>query len=134
MQHARLVIHRLHIDGVEMPVRLATLVAVRRHDDTVAADGPVSTVDDGGDDRAEAEGARDDGIDWEVVADGVHDMAHELGRRHVEMLCITGADAEGHLILGELSGDAIMVRFVDRTVVLRGDGPLAGLTPDMFQA
>ena len=112
MQHARLVVHRLHFDGQELPVRLATLVAVRR-DESAAGDGG--------------------GVDWEVVADGVEPYGGELGRYHVEMLCIVGADPEGHLILGELEGDAVVVRFVERTVVLRGDGPLTGLTPDMFE-
>ena len=111
MQHARLVIHRLHLDGAEVPVRFGTLVAVSRVDE----DGPATDL-----------------IDWEVVADGVEEYAGELQRHHVELLCITGADADGHLILGEFEGDAVVVRFVERTVVLRGDGPLLGLTPEMF--
>ncbi|UDY36907.1 hypothetical protein [Dermatobacter hominis] len=113
MQHARLVIHRLHLDGVELPLRFGTLVAVARTDD----DGPAT-----------------DRIDWEIVADGVEQYRGELQRHHVELLCITGADDEGHLVLGELEGDAIVVRFVERTVVLRGDGPLTGLTPEVFEA
>jgi hypothetical protein len=43
------------------------------------------------------------------------------------MLCITGANDRGQLVLGEFAGEAVVVRVVDRTVVLRGDGPLAGL-------
>ncbi len=105
--HARLVIHRLDVDGVDLPVRFGTVVAVA---------------------RAEA-----GGIDWEVVADCVHPIERGLGRCRVEMLCITGADDEGHLVLGELSGDAVVVRYVDRTLVLRGDGPLEGLTIDQMQ-
>lgn len=93
-------------------MRLATLVAVRR-DELAASDA--------------------DGVDWEVVADGIEPYGGELGRCHVEMLCITGADPEGHLILGELDGDAVVVRFVERTVVLRGDGPLTGLTAEMLE-
>ena len=113
MQHARLVIHRLELDGIEVPLRFGTLVAVARTD----ADGPAT-----------------DRIDWEVVADGLDEYGGQLQRHHVELLCITGVDADGHLVLGELEGDAIVVRFVERTVVLRGDGPLTGLTPEMFGA
>ena len=105
--HARLVVHRLEVDGVDVPVRFATVVAVAR--------------------------AETEQVDWEVVADCVAPVGNDLGRCRVEMLCITGADPEGHLVLGELSGDAIVVRFVDRTLVLRGDGPLAGLTIDQLQ-
>jgi hypothetical protein len=105
--HARLVVHRLGVDGVDLALRSRTLVAVVR-------DGSEQ-------------------LDWEVVADCVQPVERGLGRCEVEMLCITGADAEGHLILGELSGPAVVVRFVDRTLVLRGDGPLAGLDPGLLQ-
>jgi hypothetical protein len=105
--HARLVIHRLEVDGVDLPVRFATLVAVAR--------------------------AESSQVDWEVVADCVTPVTRELGRCSVEMLCITGADEQGHLVLGELSGEAVVVRFMDRTLVLRGDGPLAGLGIDQLQ-
>ncbi len=104
MLHARLNVHRLHLDGAELPLRHATLVAVARAE------------------------SRD--VDWEVVADRVHDGSIEMGRHHLDMLCITGADPEGHLVLGEFDGHAVVVRVVDRTVVFRGDGPLAGLTAD----
>jgi hypothetical protein len=99
--HTRLVIHRLEVDDVELPVRFATLVAVAR--------------------------AESGQIDWEVVADCVQPVARGLGRCRLEMLCITGATDSGDLNLGEFSGDAVVVRFMDRTLVLRGDGPLAGL-------
>jgi hypothetical protein len=112
VQHVRLVIHRLFLDGTELPLRFGTPVAVVRAD----ADGPAT-----------------DRIDWEIVADGVEQYAGDLQRHHVELLCITGADDEGRLLLGELEGDAIVVRYVERTVVLRGDGPLTGLTPEMLQ-
>ena len=105
--HARLVIHRFEVDGVDIPVRFATLVAVAR--------------------------AETEQIDWEVVADCVQPVTRELGRCSVEMLCITGATEAGHLTLGELSGEAVVVRFMDRTLVLRGDGPLAGLSLDLLQ-
>jgi hypothetical protein len=112
VRHARLVIHRLHLDGVEVPLRFGTLVAVDRSDDGT--------------------GIGSDDLDWEVVAEAVDEYSGELRRHHVELLCITGANAEGHLVLGEFVGDAFVVRFVDRAVVLRGDGPLTGLTPAMF--
>lgn len=122
VRHARLVIHRMHLDGVEVPIRFATLVAVARNGLGDGADGPTETAD-----FASAE------IDWEVVADGVDEYAGELHRHHVELLCITRVDEDGHLVLGELSGDAVVVRFVERTVVLRGDGPLSGLTTGLFE-
>ncbi|HMV73097.1 MAG TPA: hypothetical protein PKB00_00860 [Microthrixaceae bacterium] len=99
-------IHRLHLDDVEMPVRLATLVVVDRGAATV---------------------------DWEVVAEGLADFTGELGRIRVEMLCITGANESGQLLLGELCGEAIVVRFVGATVVLRGDGPLHGLSDAVLE-
>ena len=104
--HTRLVIHRLDLDGADVAVRFATLVAVAR--------------------------AETDQIDWEVVADCVRPVEQELGRCAVEMLCITGATQDGDLTLGEFSGDAVVVRFMDRTLVLRGDGPLAGLSLDQM--
>ncbi|MFZ4516846.1 MAG: hypothetical protein ACOYOP_00535 [Microthrixaceae bacterium] len=104
MLHARLNVHRLHLDGAEVPLRHATLVAVARAE------------------------SRD--LDWEVVADRVHDEPIEMGRRLLDMLCITGADTEGHLVLGEFVGEAVVVRVVDRTAVFRGDGPLSGLDAD----
>jgi hypothetical protein len=90
--HTRLVIHRLELDGVELEVRFATLVAVAR--------------------------AETEQVDWEVVADCLRPVEQELGRCAVEMLCITG--------------DAVIVRFMDRTLVLRGDGPLVGLSLDQL--
>ena len=105
--HTRLVIHRLDVDGVDLPLRFATVVAVAR--------------------------AETEQVDWEVVAECIDPVGTELGRCHVEMLCITGADDEGHLILGEFSGDAVVVRFMERTLVLRGDGPLSGLSIDLMQ-
>lgn len=109
--HARLVIHRLEVDGVDLPVRFATVVAVA---------------------RAEA-GAENGSVDWEVVAECAQPVESELDRCRVEMLCITGADDDGHLVLGELSGDAVVVRFMERTLVLRGDGPLTGLSTEQMQ-
>ncbi|MBS1839018.1 MAG: hypothetical protein JST64_15090 [Actinobacteria bacterium] len=105
MRHLRLVIHRLWVDELELPVRFATLVAVERD--------PNPGTDP----------------DWEVVADLLDGFGGELGHVDVELLCIVGADGEGHLVLGELAGRAVVVRFDERTLVLRGDGPLNGLDP-----
>lgn len=99
--HTRLVVHRLVVDGDELPLRFATVVAVAR-----------------------AESAQ---LDWEVVAEGSTDASVEHGRHRLGMTCITGAEADGRLTFGELSGDAVVVRVVGRTVVLRGDGRLEGL-------
>ena len=115
MRHARLVIHRLHLDGTELPIRFGTVVAVARDD----AHPPTTA---------------NAGVYWEVVADGMDDYEGAMQRHHVEALCIIGANDDGHLVLGELSGDAVVVRYVERTVVLRGDGPLLGLSQDMFQS
>jgi len=112
-----------------MPIRFGTVVAVERDH----AQGSIAPDSDGTD----WDGSDDidwDGVDWEVVADGVADYEGGMQRHRVEALCITGADADGHLVLGELSGDAVVVRYVERTVVLRGDGPLIGLTREMLQA
>ncbi len=106
MRHTKLPVHRLHIDGVELGLRLGTLVAIERE--------------------------VTDQIEWEIVAEGMEEYAGELTRCHVEVLCITGTDPAGHLVLSELAGDAIVVRFTRRTVVLRGDGPLSGLSQHMF--
>ena len=54
-------------------------------------------------------------VDWEVVAEGL--AANQLGQ----------------LLLGELCGEAIVVRFVGATVVLRGDGPLRGLSDAVLE-
>jgi hypothetical protein len=105
--HTRLVVHRLELDGAEVALRHGTLVAVAR-----------------------AETHR---TDWEVVADCVQESTLGLGRVAVEMLCITGARDDGDLLLGVFTGEAVVVRVVDRTIVLRGDGPLEGLGIDQLQ-
>lgn len=102
MLHTRLVVHRLDIDGVELRLRFATIVAVAR-----------------------AESAQ---IDWEVVADGVEVPEVSHGRHRLDMVCISGASEDGTLEMSDISGEAVLVRIVDRTVVLRGDGPLSGLS------
>lgn len=105
----------MHLDGTEVPLRFGTLVVVSR---------------DGIEPDSSGEAAA---VDWEVVADGLDDYAGELKRHRVELLCITHANEDGQLVLGELSGDAVVVRFVERTVVLRGDGPLSGFSPALFE-
>lgn len=100
VRHARLLIHRCVIDGDELTVRLATLMVVRR------------------------EGS--DALDWEVVAEATAEVATELGRNRLGLLVISGADEHGTVDLSEVCGDAVVVRFVDRSVVWRGDGPLEG--------
>ncbi len=130
MRHARLVIHRLHLDGTELPIRFGTVVAVARDDAPQSTAPNVGTDNDSGD----TDGHGSNGVDWEVVADGMEDYEGAMQRHHVEALCIIGANDDGHLVLGELSGDAVVVRYVERTVVLRGDGPLLGVSQDMFQS
>jgi len=101
MRHARLVVHRLVVEGVEVAVRFATLVVVARD----------------GTERP----------DWEVVAESTSEVSFDMRRHRLVMTAITGADDEGGVELSELAGDAAVVRFVDNTVVFRGDGPLDGL-------
>lgn len=105
--HARLVIHRLLMNGGEVPVKFATVVAVAR--------------------------AESEQTDWEVVAECMAEVPSELGRCRLDMRCISGATEDGALEFSDLSGDAIVVRFVDRTIVLRGDGPLDGLSIAQMQ-
>jgi hypothetical protein len=105
--HARLVIHQLVIDGREVPVKFATVVAVAR--------------------------AESEQTDWEVVAECMAEVSSGLGRCRLDMVCITGATEDGALEFSDLSGEAVVVRFVDRTIVLRGDGPLDGLSIDQLQ-
>jgi predicted HAD superfamily phosphohydrolase len=100
MEHARLLVHRCVVDDVEVPVRLATLVVVRR------------------------EGQ--DALDWEVVAETVDDTAPRLGRNELALTVVTGVDAGGAVELAEVRGEAQVVRFVERSVVWRGDAPLLG--------
>lgn len=106
MEHARLLVHRCLVDDVEVRVRLATLVVVRR------------------------EGQ--DALDWEVVAETVDDIAPELGRNDLGLTVVTGVDAQGAVELAELRGEAQVVRFVERSVVWRGDGPLLGFEDAWF--
>ena len=101
MRHARLVVHRLLVEGVEVPVRFATLMVVAREE----SDRP----------------------DWEVVAESTTEVSFDLRRHGLAITAVTGADDDGRLELSELAGDGAVVRFVDNTVVFRGDGPLDGL-------
>lgn len=68
-------------------------------------------------------GAADGSLDWEVVlhtieveplANAVHDL---------DLTLLVGADDDG-LVSGRATGRAVLVRAVDHTLVLRGDGPL----------
>ncbi|MEZ5238560.1 MAG: hypothetical protein R2716_06285 [Microthrixaceae bacterium] len=100
MLHARLTIHRLEVDGTETSVALATLMAVRRD----------SSPD----------------LQWEVVAQTLGAEPPVLGTNELGLVVVSGADAQGVPLLSQLCGRAVVVRYVDSTVVWRGDGPLAG--------
>jgi hypothetical protein len=99
MRHARLLVHRLFLDGSEMRVRHGTVQLVER--------------DPGS-------------LDWEVVADSDRDVVMDMGRVDVEMVVVAGAERDGSVVLRDLRGAAAVVRFVGSTLVLRGDGPLEG--------
>ena len=100
VRHVKLLIHRLEIDGTDLPVALATLMVVSR--------------------------PGLDHLDWEVVARTVGQASMELGRNELEMTVVSGADPAGAPELSSLSGAAVVVRHPDSTVVWRGDGALVG--------
>lgn len=100
VRHAKLILHRLRVDGTDTDVSLGTLVAVSR------------------------EGRAD--LDWEVVAQTVGASEPQLGSVDLSLVVVSGADDAGAPELTELSGRAVVVRYVDSTVVWRGDGPLTG--------
>lgn len=100
MRHARLVIHRLQVEDEVVPVRFSTLVVVAQD--------------------------ASDGVDWEVVAESTAPVVFDMRRHHLQMVAVTGADGSGALEFGSVAGDAVVVRFVDNTVVFRGDGDLEG--------
>lgn len=100
MNHARLLIHELSVDAAPVAVSMATLVVVRR--------------------------AGMDALDWEVVAATVGDVTPEPGRNDLGLVVVSGADAAGVPELSELRGAAAVVRWVDSTIVWRGDSPLDG--------
>ncbi len=100
MRHARLLVHQLHVDGSEVTVSLATLVVVKRNGTSA--------------------------LDWELVADTVNDPATELGSCELDLVVVSGGDEEGVPELSDLHGPAVVVRYVDSTIVWRGNGPLQG--------
>ena len=101
-----MLVHRCAVDGSEVRVRLATLVVVRRESQ--------------------------DALDWEVVAETVDDTRVELGRNELALTVVSGADGHGDVELADLRGEAQVVRFLDRSVVWRGDGPLLGFDNAWF--
>ncbi len=106
VRHCRLVIHRLLLDGSELVVRFGTVVVAER---------------DGGE------------IDWEVVADSTEAVVIDLGRHELELLVISGADSDGEVEFSQLMGRAMLVRFVDSTVVFRGDSQLVGFDTALLE-
>lgn len=65
----------------------------------------------------------DDGVDpqWELIAYALDEAPLPQGRYRTEIVTL-----DGRL----LAGDAVVVRSVDGAHVLRGAGPLAGISPD----
>jgi hypothetical protein len=60
-------------------------------------------------------------LDWELVVVPFDGAPLESGAHHVEVVTLEGRS---------IGGDAIHVRSIDGTHVLRGAGPLAGLADD----
>jgi len=104
VKHCRLLVHRLEVDSTDVAVRLGTLVVVRR---------PGS-----------------EHLDWEVVAQTTGDSTAELGENLLGMTVVSGADPNGVPELSELSGNAVVARYVDEAVVWRGNGVLVGFDDD----
>lgn len=100
MRHAKLIIHRLHIDDTEVAVSLATFMAVRRE--------------------------ASPGLDWEVIAKTVGTTQPQLESNQLSLVVVSGADESGAPVLSELTGPAVVVRYVEDTVVWRGNGALLG--------
>lgn len=100
MRHARLIIHRLQVDHDEVAVSLATLMVVRRE----ATTDPC----------------------WEVVATTIGSIEPHLTSNFLRLVVVSGTDEAGTPVLSELAGPAVVVRFVEGTVVWRGDGALSG--------
>ena len=75
-------------------------------------------------------------LDWEVVADSTAPVTLDLHRAELTMTAITGVDTSvdenGRLATASMSGPATVVRFVDSSVVFRGDGPLDGFDESLF--
>ena len=67
---------------------------------------------------AEQEGSED--LQWECLAYALDTKAIERGTYAVDIVTLDGRD---------LAGRAVLVRSVDGAHVLRGDGPLAGISP-----
>jgi hypothetical protein len=120
VRHARLVIHRCFFDGDELTVRLATLVAVHRQVDPADDPPPTTSTAATGSSGVAAS------LDWEVVAEATAEVETELGRARLDLVVISGADEHGNIEFSEVRGDAVVVRYLDRSVVWRGDGPLEG--------
>lgn len=100
MRHTKLIVHQLHVDDEEVAVSLATLMAVRR--------------------EATPE------LDWEVVAKTVGASEPRLTSNQLRLVVVSGADESGAPELCDLAGPAVVVRYVEDTVVWRGDGTLLG--------
>ena len=99
MRHVQLVIANISIGPRPLPLRHGTLQVVER--DAGALDWEIVLHT----------------IEFEPVANAVHAL---------ELAVITGADDAGRLTVGDLTGEAILVRGVEHSIVFRGHGELAG--------
>ena len=105
VRHSRLVIHRLLVDGAELVVRFGTLAVVER-------DGGV--------------------LDWEIVARTTEEVVLDIGLHAVELLVVSGTSEDARVQFADMTGDAVLVRVVGPTVVLRGEGALDGFDSDLL--
>ena len=106
MRHIRFVVDRLLVDGDELVLRHGDVVAVNPADRDEAGSAP---------------GTAAEPVDWECVVYAVGQDPLEPGVHELSFSTLEGR---------RLTGDAVLVRSVHGSHVLRGAGPLAGLAVD----
>lgn len=77
---------------------------------------------------------RDGHLDWEVVVQTRDEEPVARTHHDLELRVLAGVDTSGQVVTTCLSGRAFFVRAVERVVVFRGDGPLAGIDPNPTSA
>ncbi|MEZ5322522.1 MAG: hypothetical protein R2698_10695 [Microthrixaceae bacterium] len=111
MRQARLVVARASIGGQVLGLADGSLQVAER-----APSGHERTVS----------GTPSVHLDWELVLRSVDGDLPARGVHQVVMTVVTGHRLDGGLVLEEMAGEAAVVRTIDRSIVLRGDGALEG--------